>query len=181
MIQRSFVRKIRGMRDKNYWQQLTDLGLYSLERRRERYMAIYTWKILEGIVPNMGSDSDILPNQNPRRGRLCKIPQVLPNAPSRIKTLRTESFVIKGPRIFNSLPQEIRSFTGGTVDAFKSRLDAYLKTVPDEPLIPGYIAARRVESNSLIDWANYLSLDNEGARGLQQVQHATRADQPDSP
>ena len=109
---------------------------------------------------------------------ICKIPQVLPNAPSRIKTLRTESFVIKGPRIFNSLPQEIRSFTGGT---FKSRLDAYLKTVPDEPLIPGYTAARRVESNSLIDWANYLSLDNEGARGLQQAQHATRADQPDSP
>ena len=30
------------------------LNLYSLERRRERYMCIYVWKILRNYVPNPG-------------------------------------------------------------------------------------------------------------------------------
>ena len=29
------------------------LKLYSLQRRRERYIIIYVWKILEGLVPNL--------------------------------------------------------------------------------------------------------------------------------
>ena len=98
---------------------------------------------LEGKVPNIGSDSDIVPNMSPRRGRMCKVPHVLPQAPTRIKTLRNENFVIKGPQLFNSLPQDVRNFTSGTVDTFKCRLDKYLRTVPDQPLIPGYTAQRR--------------------------------------
>ena len=181
MIQRSFVRKINGMHEKNYWEQLTDLKLYSLERRRERYIAIYVWKILEGIVPNLGSDSNIVPNHSARRGRSCKVPHVPPQAPTRIQTLRNESFAIKGPRIFNSLPMNIRNFTGGTVDAFKSRLDAYLKTVPDQPLIPGYTAGRQIDRNSLIDWAIHLALANEEEPVMRQMQQSYRADHPDSP
>ena len=144
-------------------------------------MAIYVWKILEGIVPNMNSESDIVPSMNPRRGRTCKVPHIPPQASSRIKTLRNNSFAVKGPRIFNSLPANVRNFTGGTVDAFKSRLDAYLKTVPDQPLIPGYTAARNIDSNSLIDWEYHLSLDDEDERALRETQHANRADQADSP
>ena len=181
MIQRSFVRKISGMYGKNYWEQLTDLKLYSLERRRERYIAIYVWKILEGIAPNLGSDSNIVPNLSPRRGRSCNVPHIPSQAPTRIQTLRNESFAVKGPRIFNSLPKDVRCFTGGTVDAFKSRLDAYLKTVPDQPLIPGYTAGRLIASNSLIDWANHLALTNEEEPVTQQLQQANRADHPDSP
>ena len=77
----------------------------------------------------------------------------------------------------------MRNFTGGTIDAFKSRLDSYIQTVPDQPLIPGYTVGRRIETNSLTDWANYLNVDNdnEGARGLREMHHAARADLPDSP
>ena len=32
------------------------IQLYSLKRRRERYRLIYTWKILEGLVPNIGNN-----------------------------------------------------------------------------------------------------------------------------
>ena len=37
--------------------------------------------------------------------------------------------------------------------SFKSALDKYLSSVPDEPLIPGMTGFRRVEGNSLLDWS----------------------------
>ena len=51
-VQRYFVRIISGIHHLNYWQQLRALSLYSL-KRRERYMTIYVWRILEGQVPNL--------------------------------------------------------------------------------------------------------------------------------
>jgi hypothetical protein len=43
-VQRTFTYRISGMRelDLNYWDRLKHLGLYSLERRRERYIILYT-------------------------------------------------------------------------------------------------------------------------------------------
>ena len=54
-------------------------------------------------------------------------------------------------------------------------LDKYLSTVPDEPLIPGYTAQRRCESNSLLDWAPALQRQQDLAipeveRGAEAVQ-----------
>ena len=69
-VQRYFVRRISGIHHLNYWQQLRALSLYSLERRRERYMTIYVWRILEGQVPNL-ADPDtggITANWHIRRG-----------------------------------------------------------------------------------------------------------------
>ncbi|XP_076069684.1 uncharacterized protein LOC143041557 [Oratosquilla oratoria] len=45
-VQRNYTRYIRGMKDLNYWNCLEALGLYSQQRRRERYRAVYTWKII---------------------------------------------------------------------------------------------------------------------------------------
>ena len=56
-VQRSFIRKITGVQHLSYWQQLQELSMYSLERRRERYISIYIWRIMEGQVPNF-SHSD---------------------------------------------------------------------------------------------------------------------------
>ena len=52
-LQKSFVRHISGFRHMNYWTALAKLGLYSLQRRRERYQIIYLWSILESKVPNI--------------------------------------------------------------------------------------------------------------------------------
>ncbi|XP_076042165.1 uncharacterized protein LOC143026057 [Oratosquilla oratoria] len=50
-VKRVFRRKL--VRDSlNYWERLKILKLYSLERRRERYIMIYVWKVLEGTAPN---------------------------------------------------------------------------------------------------------------------------------
>ena len=52
-IQRSFTKYISGMQNLSYHQRLNALRLYSLQRRRDRYIVIYMWKILENLVPNL--------------------------------------------------------------------------------------------------------------------------------
>ena len=53
LLQRSFFKKIPALKHLSYWDQLKQVNMYSLERRRERYTALYTWKILEGLAPNL--------------------------------------------------------------------------------------------------------------------------------
>ena len=87
-----------------------------------------------------------------RRGRVCAVPNVSTTASVRVQTIRRASFAINGPRIFNSLPQNIRDTTNCDINAFKARLDKFLSKVPDQPLIPGYTAYRQCDTNSLLDW-----------------------------
>ena len=86
--QHAFVKKIYSVSHLSYWDQLASLRLYSLERRRERYIAIYTWKILEGLVPNIGTKhAAISAIWHPRRGRECiPYPKSLLLPPPRFKT-----------------------------------------------------------------------------------------------
>ena len=46
-IQKSFTSKLEGMEDKNYHERLKELKMYSLERRRERYLIIHAWEMIE--------------------------------------------------------------------------------------------------------------------------------------
>ena len=153
LIQKAFFSKIWGLQSRCYWDQLSQLKAYSLERRRERYRMIYTWRIIEGQVPNLTS-TPIESYLSARRGRLCKIPRVSPSAPGSIQTVRYASLAIKGPRLFNSLPMSIRNRTGCTTDQFKRNLDGFLAKIPDQPLIPGLTQYRRIDSNSVIDWVD---------------------------
>ena len=68
MVQRSYIRKIDEIRNLDYWTQLKKLRLYSLERRRERYMMIYTWRMLEGQVPDITSGRLHYINEGSRLG-----------------------------------------------------------------------------------------------------------------
>ena len=52
-VQRSFTARIAGLQHLNYWQRLDHLKLYSLERRRERYLVLYIYKIINKLVPNL--------------------------------------------------------------------------------------------------------------------------------
>ena len=51
--QMSFTRFISGMEGLSYPEILTVLKLYSLQRRSERYIIIYVWKNIEGLVLNL--------------------------------------------------------------------------------------------------------------------------------
>ena len=155
MVQRSFIRKIDGMGNLDYWTQLKRLKLYSLERRRERYMIIYIWRILERQVPDFTTGRIYSTNEGGRLGRRCSYSTVCSNAPSDIKNIRYASLSIRGPQLFNTLPPEVRNVTNCSVEEFKTELDRFLSNVPDEPQIPGYTAMRRAESNSLVDMTSH--------------------------
>ena len=150
-IQRSFIRKVEGMKQLSYWEQLEALSLYSLERRRERYCIMYVWRILEGITPNFARPDagGIKALFNKRRGRSCDIPPVNRHASTAMQNIRDASFAVVGPKLFNSLPKELRNLTSCPLKTFKRELDRFLKTVPDEPRIRGYTQYCRAESNSL--------------------------------
>ena len=148
LVQRNFLRHIHGMRKLSYWQQLRQLKMYSQQRRRERYMVIYMWKVLEGLVPNFGN---IAHHNHQRHGRLCDLPRVKPSAPARIKTIRYSSLAVKGTHLFNRMPTHIRNMRSCTTPDFKKALDTFLQTIPDEPRIPGYTKFCRAASNSLVD------------------------------
>ena len=163
MTQRSFIRKLSGMNQLTYWQQLKLLKLYSLERRRECYRIIYVWRVLEGQVPNIGSRR-ISAKWHMRRGRECIPPKISRNAHSQVQRLIYASLPVHGQQLFNALPTEVRNLTGCTVDAFKSKLDRFLQTVPDEPQIQGYTAMRRAGSNSLLDMIKFSTANIPGDR-----------------
>ena len=154
LLQRHFVRKIRLNSNFNYWETLVHLNLFSLQRRRERYRVIYTWKIMENLVPNISFSDNrkIIVQYTARFGRKCIVPS-LQRGRSRVSTLYEHSLAVCGPKLFNVLPQYIRDLTSCTVETFKTNLDKFLWTIPDEPVISGYTHGnnQRHGSNSLID------------------------------
>ena len=51
--QRTFTYKITDVQHLNYLERLHELKLYSLQRRRERYIIIFIWKITQHMVPKL--------------------------------------------------------------------------------------------------------------------------------
>ena len=76
-LQRTLTSKIEGLQHLNYWGRLKELRLYSFQRRRERYLVIYVWKTLEGLVPDVGLEI----NNHIRKGRLCYIKRTKATTP----------------------------------------------------------------------------------------------------
>ena len=157
LVQRSFLRRICALSELSYWDQLKETRLYSVERRRERYFIIYTWKVLEGIVPNVSihQERKINAKWTSRHDRTCHIPTVKSHVTAKVKAARYSSLGCRGPQLFNTIPAEIRNITHVPVDKFKKALDKFLSTVPDEPQIPGYTMYRRADTNSLVNMANF--------------------------
>ena len=153
-IQQSFIRKIKGV-SSTYSKALEELKLYSLERRRERYIIIQVWKMVEGLVPNLSntpaSSLQEESKKEQRRGRTLKVHQ-LAATPSHLQQIKQQSVKCFGVKLFNSLPTSIRNITNTKVDYFKSKLDQFLKTVEDKPLLrSGVHNGRNNNSNHLFD------------------------------
>ena len=117
----------------SYPDRLKRLGLYSLERRRDRYAIIYIYTILIGVAPNFECDQyKIITYVNDRRGLFCRKPAIAIRAADRIKTLKDRSLAVRGPTLFNALPKNLRQLER-SVEAFKNNLDKHLADVPDVP------------------------------------------------
>ncbi|KAG0722155.1 hypothetical protein GWK47_045036 [Chionoecetes opilio] len=93
---------------------------------------------------------DIQPYITARTGRKCLRQSLPTRAPERIKTLLASSLIHDGPKTFNTLPKEVRSITGCPVGKFKSGVEKFLWTVPDEAPVLGYTARCRT-SNTIPD------------------------------
>ena len=87
--------------------------------------------------------------QSPRRGRLVEVSPYQSQAPAAVRRARESSLSVKGSRLFNLIPRDLRDTQTGTVDQFKARLDEWLATVPDQPSIQG--RQRAASTNSLLD------------------------------
>ena len=106
-IQRQFTSKFQRFREYDteldmticnvsYGERLKQLKLYSLQRRRERYVIIYMHKIKLGLVPNpcfeftynRTNKFEFKPRTDRKNGRY--------------------SFFVMGPRLYNSLPAKLR-------------------------------------------------------------------------
>ena len=138
------------MEELNYHERLRKLNLYSLERRRERYVLIYGWQQLEGIRENVLR----LTASGGRRERRIISPKI-PNSANGKRLSRVEKRQIyncparKTQRLFNCIPGTIRNLTGVTTDTFKRHLDEGLKMVPDQPRGGGYSERVAAETNSI--------------------------------
>ena len=83
-----------------------------------------------------------------RRGRSVIPKTVVRAAPTVVKNARERSLGVRGAKIFNLLPEHLRSMNTDHVYLFKNHLDVFLSSIPDQPTMTGL--GRASESNSLL-------------------------------
>ena len=143
-VQKTFTAKIYGCRDLDYWERLKKLSLMSLQRRRERYILVHMWKILYGQTSN---DLQIQFHSRSRLGTLATIPSLSRASSSRHQSMYDSSFAVLGPKLWNAMPYYLNGISDFA--PFKSRLTAFMLSVPDKPPVRGYTTPN---SNSLLAW-----------------------------
>ena len=145
-IQRSVTARIEGLENLNYHERLQQLNLYSLQRRRERYDIIHIWKIQQEIIPN---DLNLTFYNTPRKGWKCRR-NIIQNRKIALQTIRYNSFTYRAAALFNIIPKDVKNSV--SLPVFKNRLDNFLRGLPDQPPVHGYV---RANNNSILDWANF--------------------------
>ena len=106
-IQRTFTYKITELQHLNYWERLHELKLYSLQRRRERYVIMYISKITQHMVPNIDGTigHTVKTRKHPRHGRQCVIQY--PTNRNLAQSLQENAITVFEPRLYNSLRKNI--------------------------------------------------------------------------
>ena len=144
-IQRNFTSKITGLEQMDYHERLKKLGLYSLERRRERFLIISAWQQLEEIKEG------VLKLKTGKEGRRrCIRSATIPTTlDSRYRTIIHHSTARQMERLYNALPHRLQNMRGVKSETFKRHLDRWLREVPDTPRIDGYGAKVSAATNSI--------------------------------
>ena len=156
-VQRHFLSQVTGgvSSSMGYWDRLKEFKVYSQERRRERYMVIFLWKVSQVMVHGYNVDYTSVRG---RRGRTALPRDVVKSSSSLVRKAREASIGVKGAKIFNLLPASIRNMDVKNVDLFKKDLDSFLSQVPDQPTIAGY--GRSAETNSLLHQLPMFHINN---------------------
>ena len=144
-VQRHFLSKVSSLEGLNHWDRLSMCKMYSQERRRDRYMVLFLWKVSQGLVNGYTLQ---FTSPKGRRGRTALPHNIVSTSPSSVKNARECSLGVKGAKMFNLNPVDIRNIDSNNVEDFKAALDTFLERVPDQPTIPGM--GRSAESNCLL-------------------------------
>ena len=147
-VQRRFTAKINSVWHLDYWDRLKHLKLYSLQRRRERYILLYMWKLIHEKVPN---DVKVSWQVCDRKGIIAVVPRI-PSSVMKINSSYDNFFKVKGAKLWNVLPKTVNS--ANSLHVFKEKLDSFLRDITDSPPVTGYTPAN---NNSLLDWLGYSS------------------------
>ena len=122
-------------------------------RRRERYMIIYTWQMLEGIKTDvLGLQTKLSKISYHRSIKLGSIKQYRLDGTRMLWSIQTKILNIparKMERLFNCIPGHIRDITRRPTEYFKKQLDEWLKGVPDQPKCGVYAGRCVGASNSI--------------------------------
>ena len=143
-VQRTFTSRIPECYGLDYWERLKKLDLMSLQRRRERYIILHMWKLLHGQTSN---DLDVQFYKRSRFGTLSKVPSMCRGSTLGHQSLYDNSFAVKGPKLWNSVPYHLNSIE--EFATFKTKLTTFILSIPDNPPVKGYTAPN---SNSLLAW-----------------------------
>ena len=141
-IQRLFTSKVTEVSHLSYYNRLKALRIQSLQRRRERFIILTVWKIINGKMPN---DLCLNFTDTPRRGIKVKVPSLNMKATQRARSRYENSFAVLGPLLWNTIPSKLSRIT--KMETFKVALSKYLEQIPDEPPIDGV-----TRYNSLLDY-----------------------------
>ena len=128
----------------NYWKRLSELGITSLQRRREKFTITLVWKIKNNLIPN---DINLEFNINKRNSQVRAVVKPLPRARGKLLSSYENSFAIRAAKLFNKIPSKLMEIS--SLPLFKSRLERYLSFYTDEPPVNGYYHRVR---NSITDY-----------------------------
>ena len=148
-IQRAYTAKIREVQHLSYWDRLKCLNMMSLQRRRERYVIIHVFKIINNMAPN---DLDMKFHHSPRRGILCKLPPLVKKSKLKYQNQYDMSFPIIGGKLWNLLPKAIKLKT--SLESFKTALTKFILQVPDQPPVPGIASDNSLLTLLVSTWRN---------------------------
>merc|ERR1712029_769124 len=128
---------------------LKKLGLYSLERRRDRFLIINAWQKLE--------KENVLKLKTVKEGRRrCLRSATIPTTlDGRYRTIVQHSTARMMERLYNSLPHRLQNIRNVRTDTFKTHLDRWFRDVPDTPKMGNYGASVNAETNSIKDQKNH--------------------------
>ena len=120
------------MKELHYYDQLIHLSLMSLQRRRERFILLHMWKILDEQTSN---DLNVQFVSRPRLGTLAIIPSKSRTSSAANQTMFDNSFAVQGPKWWNAMQHNLNSIQ--SLEYFKDQLTKFLLSFPDMPPIRG--------------------------------------------
>ena len=139
--------------------------LYSLQRRRERYQIIYTWKVIHNLYPNPGlhlntttEDHSVHPNHGININITNSEEIIAEHGPAPPDWLANKSILQSCCDLYNCIPRALRNTLQEEEEPsaakFKTLLDEWLIKIPDRPNSPR--RPKTTLSNSIIHQKDYI-------------------------